>query len=106
MNTLTSISAVSVAAVSDPSERTAGTVVALDVEAAVSAPLLSKQRIDFITGSLTSLCTEQLVLACPGPSLAVSVARFCFLKVPLDQLLSTTANKSDIKKLIWSPVKL
>jgi len=106
VNTLTSLSAVSVAAASAPSDRTAGAVVALEVEAAVSAPLFSRQRFDFLAGSPTSLCTEQLVLACPYPSLAVSEARFRFLKVLLDKLLSTGDNKSDIKNLIWYPVTL
>ena len=100
MNTLTSLSAVSVAAASAPSDRTAGAVVALEVEAAASTPLFSKQRFDFLAGSPTSLCTEQLVLAWPDTSLAVSEDRFRFLKVLLDKLLSTADNKSDIKKLI------
>ena len=90
-NTLTSLSAVSVASA----------VVALEIEAAVSAPaLFSKKRFDFLGGSPTSLSTEQLLLACPDPSLAVSELRFRFLKFLLDELLSTGDNKSDIKKLI------
>ena len=100
VNTLTSLSAVSVVPASAPSDRTAGAVVALEVQAAVSAPLFSKQRFDFLAGSPTSLCTEQLLLAWPEPSLAVSEARFRFLKVLLDKLLSTADKKSDIKKLI------
>ena len=100
VNTLTSLSAVSVAAASAPSDKTAGAVVALEVEAAVSAPLFSKQRFDFVTGSPTSSCTEQLLLACPDHSLVVSEDRFRFLKVRLDKLLSSGANKCDIKKLI------
>ena len=99
-NTLTLLSAVSVAAASAPSDWTASAVVALEVEAAVSAPLFSKQRFDFLAGSSTSLCTEQLLLACPDPSLAVSEDRFRFLEVLLDKLLSTGDNKSVIKKLI------
>ena len=99
-NTLTSLSAVSVAVASAPSDRIAGAVVALEVEAAVSASMFSKQRFDFITGSPTSSCTERLPLACPDPSLIVSEDRFRFLKVRLDKLLSSGANKCDIKKLI------
>jgi len=94
---LTSVPAVCVAAASAPSDRTAGAVVALEVEAAVSASLFSKQRFDFLAGSPTSSCTEQLLLACPDPSLAVSEVRFRFLKVLLDKLLSTGDNRSDIK---------
>jgi len=94
------LSAVSVAVASAPSDRTAVEVVALEVEAAVSALLFSKQRFDLVTGSPTSLCIEELLLVCPFPSLAVSEARFRFLKVLLDQPLSTGDNKSDIKKLI------
>ena len=105
-NTLTSLTAVSVAATSGPSVRTAGAAVALEVEAGVSAALFSKQRFDFLTGLPRSLCTEELVLACPQPSLAVSAARLRFLsrKVLLDKLPSTGDNKSDIKKLIWCSV--
>jgi len=86
---IVSLSAVSVVPASAPSDRTAGAVVALEVQAAVSAPLFSKQRFDFLAGSPKSLCTEQLLLAWPEPSLAVSEARFRFLKVLLDKLLST-----------------
>ena len=106
--TLTSLTAVSVAAASGPSARRAGAMVALEVEAVVSAPLFSKQRFDFLTGSPRSSCTEQLVLACPEPSLAVSAACFRFRtrKALLDKLVSTGDNKSAVKKLIWCPVKL
>ena len=107
-NTLTSLTAVSVAAASGPLVRRAGAMVALEVEGGVSAPLFCKQRFDFLTGAPRSLSTEQLVLACPAPSLAVSAARFRFLsrKVLLDKLPSTGDNNSDIKKLIWCSVKL
>ena len=107
-NTLTSLTAVSVAAASGPTLRTTGAMVALEVEAGVSAPLFSKQRFDFLTGSPRSWCTEQLVLVCPEPSLAVSAARFRFLsrKALLDKLPSTDDNKSAVKKLIWCSVKL
>ena len=105
-NTLTSLTAVSVAAASGPSARTAGAVVALEVEAGVSAPLFSKQRFDFLAGSPRSLCTEQLVLACPESSLAVSAARFRFLsrKDLLGKLPSTDDNKSAVKRLTWCSV--
>ena len=105
-NTLTSLTAVSAAAASGPSARTAGAMVALEVEAGVSAPLFSKQRFDFLTGSPRSLCTEQLVLACPVSSLAVSAARFRFLsrKDLLDKLASTDDNKSALKRLTWCSV--
>ena len=106
--TLTWLTAVSVAAASGPSVRTAAAKVTLEVEAGVSAPLFSKQRFDFHTGSPRSWCTEQLVLPCPEPSLAVSAARFRFLsrKVLLDKLASTDDNKSVVKKLIRCSVKL
>ena len=95
------------AAASGPSIRTAGAVVALEMEAGVSAPLFSKLRFDFLTGSPRSLCTEELVLACPEPSLAVSAARLRFLsrKALLDKLPSTGDDKSDIKKLIWCSLR-
>ena len=86
-NTLTSLTTISVAAASGPSVRTAPAMVALEEEAGVSAPLFSKQRFDFLTGLARSLCTEQLVLPCQAPSLAVSAARFRFhsRKVLLDK---------------------
>ena len=107
-NTLTSLTAVSEAAASGFLVRRAGAMVALEVEAGVSAPLFCKQRFDFLTGAPRSLSTEQLVLACPAPSLAVSAARFRFLsrKVLLDKLASTDDNKSVVKKLIRCSVKL
>ena len=94
-NTLTSLPAVWVAAASGPSVRTTGAMVAMEVEAGVSTPLFSKQRFDFLTGAPRSWCTEQLVLACPVPSLAVSAARFRFLsrKALLDKLPSTGYNE-------------
>ena len=100
-NTLTSLTAVSVAAASGPSVRTAGAMVAMEVEAVVSAPLFSKQRFDFLTGSPRSWCTEQFVLACPEPSLAVSADRFRFLsrKALPDKLPSTDGNKSAVKNV-------
>lgn len=108
VNTLTSMLAASVAAASAPSDRAAGAMLALEVDAAVSAPLFSKQRFDFLTGSPISLCTEQLVLTCPDPSMAVSAVRFRFLglKLLLDKLLSTGNNKSVIKMPLWCPVKV
>ena len=91
------------AAASAPSERRAGAMAALEVEAAVSAPLFSMQRFDFRTGSRRVSCKEQLLLACPdSSSMAVSAPRFRFtgLKLLLDKHLSTGDNKSAIKMLI------
>ena len=48
-NTLTSLTAVSVAAASRPAVRTSDAMVALEIEAGVSAALFSKQRFDLIT---------------------------------------------------------